>query len=74
MEAIKMKKIYQSPIVNKVIYGSDIMETEMQPSSVGVKAGVSGQSDGQFEFWGDGGKNQRVDAKTNGRGFWDDED
>lgn len=68
-----MKKIYKAPRVNKLIYCSNIMEDEMTPASVGVKAGVSGQNDGQFDFWGDGGKDQRVDSKTSGR-FWDDEE
>lgn len=67
-----MKKIYQAPQVNKVIYTSDIMEGQMSSQSIGVKGNVTGEGneDGTWGFEGDG--NYHIDSKTSGR-FWDDE-
>lgn len=71
-----MKKIYQAPQVNKVIYTSDIMEGQMTSQSIGV----DGKGDNTVNtgtgpdldsgFGGDG--NYHIDSKTSGR-FWDDE-
>lgn len=76
MEGQKMKKIYQTPEISKVLYGSAIMEKELTPASVGMSGhgGDDGTSDLNPGFGGDGGSGQGVDAKQNGRGFWDDED
>ena len=67
-----MKKIYQAPQVNKVLYTSDIMEGQMSSQSIGVKGNVTGEGneDGTWGFEGDG--NYHIDSKRNGR-FWDDE-
>ena len=72
LEDNKMKKIYQAPQVNKVIYTSDIMEGQMSSQSIGVKGNVTGEGneDGTWGFEGDG--NYHIDSKRNGR-FWDDE-
>ena len=68
-----MKKIYQAPKVQKVMYGRDIMEGEMTVNSVGVSGhGNTGAEDLDAGFGGNGGSGQRVDAKGTGR-FWDDE-
>jgi|GEM_PF-2377190 len=74
MEGQKMKKIYQTPEINKVLYGSSIMETELTPASVGLigHGDDENTSDLTPGFGGDGGSGQGVDAKGTGR-FWDDE-
>lgn len=65
-----MKKIYKTPEVRLVVLGEEIMDGLTQKS-------VS--ADGQLPGTGigDGGPSSGTDdpgAKSNGRGFWDDED
>lgn len=62
-----MKKTYQPPKINKVIYNEDIMEGEVTSQSIGV-SGTGAIGDTGFGGDLDG----PVDAKTSGR-FWDDE-
>ncbi len=70
-----MKKIYQTPKVSKIIYLTDIMESEITPDSAGLKGSVTGQTDTDWDFGGTlPGTGITNDAKTNGRSFWDDED
>lgn len=70
-----MKKKYQAPQVNMIVYGDAIMEGALTVESVGVSGhGNTGAEDLDAGFGGNGGSGQRVDAKGNGRGFWDDEE
>lgn len=69
-----MKKIYQTPKVDRIIYLNDIMESDMKPESVGVKGSVTGQTDTDWDFGGTlPGTGITNDAKGTGR-FWDDEE
>lgn len=67
-----MKKIYQTPQINKVIYSENLMEGEILIESVGMKGSVQGQTDTNWQFGEDGHIGDRPDAKGTGR-FWDDE-
>ena len=71
-----MKKIYQSPQINKVLYIDSIMEGPT-PASIGMSgSGDNSVNNGDGSnldagFGGDG--TGPVDAKRHG-GFWDDEE
>lgn len=67
-----MKKIYQTPQINKVIYSENLMEGEILIQSVGMKGSVTGEKDTNWQFGEDGHIGDRPDAKGTGR-FWDDE-
>lgn len=65
-----MKKRYISPIVDKIIPNC-IMAGESN-TSYGTSGGVEGQNDTDWDFGGNGNKNDPVDAK--GNNIWDDEE
>lgn len=67
-----MKKIYQAPQVQKVIYCDSIMEEGPNVNSYGLGGSVTGQDDTDWTPGGNGQSGQTPDAKGTGR-FWDDE-